>query len=254
MSDERILMRCDDFIFYNSKAVFVEYIDVIRSPYFPILFSMANRTEQTPNSIFDFSSVAGMDADELCNVYYSRRNQNVFYDFVRKGVPVEYEKVDKMADMLIEENPEIIFRSEELNFVNVLTALMWKDSLLAKKAIIYYPFDNPTVKKDVAKLFDFNTNIEFACGPIEDVLKEVPDDSTYVFSDITNIETLERLGKLEMSSILVPLEYGYNYVDNNDLDSDLLIDIEEYSKNTVFKFDMFLASINVPDNETDEEA
>lgn len=254
VTENTILMRCDDFIFYNSKAVFVEYVDIIRSPYFSLLYLLSRST--TKNPLFNTKEISGINIEELRDYYYNKRkNQNPLYDlldFESGELPQNiFEKVDMFTDREITD--DVICCTNELNFVNVIKNLMYSDSLIAKQVIIYYPYDNPAIKRDVAELFGFNTDIEFRFGTLEEALKDVPTDATYVFSDINNIQILKELNRLNLASILVPMEYGYNYVDPNDKDSELLLDIESYMKEDVFKFDMFLASVTLPERQEEDE-
>lgn len=254
ITENTILMRCDDFIFYNSKAVFVEYVDIIRSPYFSLLYLLSRST--TKNPLFNTKEISGINIEELRDYYYNKRkNQNPLYDlldFENGELPQNiFEKVDMFTDREI--TNDVIRCTNELNFVNVIKNLMYSDSLIAKQVIIYYPYDNPAIKRDVAELFGFNTDIEFRFGTLEEALKDVPTDATYVFSDINNIQILKELNRLNLASILVPMEYGYNYVDPNDKDSELLLDIESYMKEDVFKFDMFLASVTLPERQEEDE-
>lgn len=244
MNDSNIKMvaRCSDSVFFNSKSIFVEYIDIIRSPYFLLLYGLSKTSNPVRNSAIDVSRIYGLSEKDLTDFYYNRRNQNPLYDIAKPGV--DYDKLDMSVDSCIAENADLTVYSPELNFVNVIRILMHTDSLLVKKIYIYYPYDNPNIKRDIATLYEFNRNIEFIYGDLSDVLKTIPEDSTYVFSDITKIEVLHDLGKLNMSSIVLPYEYGYNYEDPTDITGNLLIDLDAYRKDSVFKVDFFLASVD----------
>lgn len=238
---DRVTMFCQDFLFTNSKSIFIEYIDIIRAPYFSFLNALM-KSPHIENSIFDYSKIEGLTEEGLGHFYYNRRNQNFLYDLVKEGVNPDYDKLDMVLDNGLKDVPELVTLSPELNFVEVLRKLMWKDSLIANKVYIYYPFDNPSIKKDVADTFSFNIDIKFVSGDLEDVLKDVPTDSTYVFSDITKIELLDKMDRIQLSSILVPKDYGYNYEDPEDRNSNLLVNISDYSKEFMFHFNTFSAS------------
>lgn len=241
---DKVTMLCQDFLFVNSKALFVEYADIIRAPYFSFLVAIA-KGKPNENSIFDYSKIAGLDTTKLGDFYYNRRNQNFLYDLIKEDAIPDYDKLDKMLDSGLQDIPELVTLSPELNFVNVIRRLMWKDSLLVKKVYIYYPYDNSSIREDVKNLFSFNRDIEFVSGKLEDVLENVPTDSTYVFSDITKITTLNDMGRLQLSSVLVPTDYGYNYEDPNDRNSELLINVDDYLKDFMFHFNTFSASFEV---------
>lgn len=250
---EKMVARCTDFIFFNSKSVFVEYVDVIRSPYFLLLYGLSNSKNLDRNSVLDMSKIHGLNVNDLSSFYYSRRNQNPLYDLAKSGA--DYNMLDKTVDDCIRSDSDLITYSPELNFANTIRILMHTDSLLVKKVYIYYPFDNPVIRSDIDELYEFNKDIEFVHGDIETVLAGIPDDSTYVFSDITKVEVLAKLGKLNLSSLVIPYEYGYNYADSHDITGKLLIDLDAYAKDSFFKVDFFLASVDVSnlDNTTEKQ-
>lgn len=248
MSEKKIKMipTHDDSVFMNSKSVFVEYIDLIRSPYFYILRGIANSKMSNINSVFDLSKIQGKSDIELIEYYYHRRHQNPLYDLAKPGA--DYDKLDKIMDGTIERDGELLMYSPELNMVDAITILMHTDSLLVKKVFIYYPYENQNIRSDVNTLFGFNENIEFVTGDLDEVLKAVPEDSTYVFSDIMKIETLAKLEKLNLSSIVLPYEYGYNYEHPGDIGGNLLLDLDKFRDTSLFKIDFFIASIKNTDS------
>jgi hypothetical protein len=238
---DRVTMFCQDFIFTNSKSLFVEYIDIIRAPYFSFLSALA-KGKPSENSIFDYSKIINLSTGALGDFYYNRRNQNFLYDLVKDNSNPDYDKIDGILDKSLSDVPELVTLSPELNFVDVIRKLMWKDSLIAKKVYIYYPFDNPVIKKDVQDTFSFNVDIKFISGKFEEVLEDVPSDSTYVFSDITKMTTLADMNRLQMSTVLIPKDYGYNYENPEDRKSELLVNIKDYATECMFHFSTFSAS------------
>lgn len=241
---EKIIMRPDDKIFYNSKCVFVEYIDLVRSPYFSLLYAFSKNPPELPDdSVFDFSRIIGKEPEELSEFYYERSSQNVLYDLLADTEGVDYDKLDQILDQTL--TAELVTSSPLLNVHDAIQYLMWKDSLVAKEVRIWYPYPNPVIENDVKSAFDFSRDIKFISGPIEKALEEIPTDSTYFFSDITKIEVLAELGKLSFASVVTPIEYGYNYSDPKDKSSPLLVNLLEYSKDSTFKFDQCVASIDL---------
>ena len=119
--------------------------------------------------------------------------------------------------------------------------------MLVPKVLIYYPYENDIIKRDIEKTF-LNPDIQFVSGDISDVLKEVPNDSTYIFSDISNILILEELGKIDMSSIIIPEDYDYNKTEEGEY----ILDLESMQSDHVFKLNFFLASVDIEDFGDDE--
>lgn len=248
----RMVNAGNDFVFLNSKSVFIEYIDIIRAPYFFMLYGLSKSDQTNPMSVLDLSPILGKSDTEISEFYYTRRNQNPLYDLAKDGA--DYAKLDDLLDISIESDPEILRYSPELNCVNAISSLLRNDDILVKKIYVYYPYPNAVVESDVMDtIFHFTKNVEFVSGPLEDVLKSVPDDSTYIFSDISKIDTLARVGKLNLASVVLPFEYGYNYEDPTDVTGNLVINLDAYMKENLFKIDFFLASIDTSSLESTEK-
>ena len=239
---EKMIIRSSDSVFLNSKCVFVEYIDIIKSPYFLFLYALSSADDdKILKEPFDMEPIRNIkDPDELATWYYCRRSQNPLFDLIpdERISITNFDRVDEFMDLQLKENDVLIKGSSPLNFVNVIKNLM-TDSILVPKVYIWYPYDNPNVRSDIDELFD-NKDVEFVHGDITKCLKYIPEDSTYVFSDITNLIVLEELGKLDMSSILLPVDFRYNLDDKEKP----LIDIEQLQNDHPFKVDRFVATSN----------
>lgn len=236
---EKMVIRSSDSVFLNSKCVFVEYIDIIKSPYFLLLYAMSTSKESLKEP-FDVSPIRNAKTStDLAEWYYGRKNQNPFIDLIPddKIGDVDLDKVDELLNHQLEEASSVVKVTTALNFASVIKKLMHSDSILVPKVYIYYPYDNPVIREDVENTFD-NPDIQFVCGDLKEILKNVPNDSTFVFSDITNVLLLEELGKLDMSSIIIPLDYNYNKDENGRF----IVDTQTLAKDHVFKLNYFLAS------------
>lgn len=241
MEEKKVMVPISsgDFVFLNSKAIFVEYVDIIRAPYFFMMYALT-KNDLPENSAVDTSPIRNMTEQQLSDFYYGRRYQNPLYSLAKFGA--DFNVLDMVLDRSI--GGITIENSPLLKFSDTIKILMHADSLLTKKVFIYYPYDNPAIRADVKKTFYFSNDIEFVCGDLDEALKKVPADSTYCFSDAMKIENLFNLGKLNLSSILLPYEYGYNYEDPNNTNGKLLVDLDKYRESTIFKVDFFLASID----------
>ena len=82
---------------------------------------------------------------------------------------------------------------------------------------------------------ELQSNVTYLHGSFSSILPSVHPDSTFVFSDIRNILELEKNQRLDYTSIVIPLEYGYNY----DKEKNFIIDIDELTKKHIFKLNLF---------------
>lgn len=233
---EKAKIRAYDGMFLNSKGIFVEYVDIIKAPYFMLLFALIG-DGKVPHP-FTISDLRTKSFDDLLEWYYLRNNQNIFIDLLEDEYKdkVRTKDVDRFLDSLI--TKDILEVSNLLNFGNVLNKLYLSNPGLSGTVYIWYPFDNKDVIEDIKTAFSGIDKLKILTGDIVDALKEVPDDSTYVFSDASNINVLEEIGKLDFSSIIIPEDYEYNK--NQGVP---IIDYRLLAKDHVFKINKFFATI-----------
>ena len=68
-----------DTLFQNSKCLFVEYDDIIKSPQF-ILLQFIKEIDAI-KSIFDLSEIEGKELEEMYEWYLLRQYKNIFLNF-----------------------------------------------------------------------------------------------------------------------------------------------------------------------------
>lgn len=224
-------------VFLNSQSIFVEYVDLIKPTYFPLIQFMAKKED---NPVYDISKIRGLKDEELGDWYVARKHQNPLMDLLKDDMIDQFSStyLDEVLDTQIKEVPELVQMAPMFNMGEVLLKLFESDNYLVKKFFIWYPRENSSIINDIETCFEPIMKYgEILVGNITEALKKVPEDSTYVFSDITNVNALEYVGKLPYSSIIIPQEYGYNAEDGK-----YIIDFDLLRKDTVFKLDQFYAT------------
>ena len=238
-------------VFQNGNSMFVEYIDIIKTPYAVLLLLLkyqAQRYGDTNAGYLDLSEIVDLDDEELGDWYVGRKYQNLFANLIKEDYRLNKKEWDDILNQQIVECPQCLEQSSLLHFGYVLKQLLALDNFICHKLYIWYPYDNKAVKEDIKETFsDIERYMEILTGPIEEALKQVPNDSTYVFSDITKIGILEDLGKLDYNSIIIPEEYGYNAEDG-----EWIMDLDAIKENHCVKIDMFYATEEVVDEEETE--
>ena len=224
-------------MFYNSDTLFVEYSDIIRNIDFMVLI-MISRMKENFESFLDLDPIYGLQVSSLMEWYMTRKDKNILYELLQEDKRVldefSYPKLNEMMNQLVSVLDNESWREicPELNFSNVVKLVEKEDKNFLAHVKIWYPFNNPVIRSDVQTLF--GERAQFVFGPIEEVLENVDANSTFVFSDVTNIMIMEDIGKLDYSSILIPTGYQYN-----DVDGKLKIDIDSYEEDHIFKFNFF---------------
>jgi hypothetical protein len=229
--------------FLNCDSMFIEYNDVIKSPLF--LFLNSIKDNQSLSTIFDLSEIMDLDIPALYEWYVNRKHHNIFKCLkLQDGVMEEYfeNSIDVFNDWCeeipyrsLDLSPYFVETDTELNFVEILNTLLSIGGSLVNKYYVYTPIKVEKIQKDLIELF--GDKIVYVYGNLEDVLKEneVTSNSTFVFSDIQKILTLDKVGILNLSSIIIADRYAYNYKDEKTP----IIDIDSLTKNSIFKLDFF---------------
>ena len=242
-----------DSPFLNSDALFVEFNDVLTSPFFIFIWQVHDNAYI--NEIFNFDSFKGKNVSEIYDWYIRRRHRNPLLDIpLREGVFEKifrnnkkefinwtWEFLYKELDAL----PEIMQFNSTLNFFESLKIAAPQPMI--KQTYVYSEYPSETIKTWLDK--NYHLHVSYVSGDLKEILKEnnITYNSTFVFSDITKINILKEMDLLKFSSILLADKYDYNYKEDN---SDYIINIDGYLKETSFKFDCF-DNINktVDDNE-----
>lgn len=219
-------------IFYNSQCMFVEYQDIIKMPMFILL--MAIRNNENISHVFDTREIESLDTAELFEWYVNRKNINFFKDIpliiTDKKIPENF--YDTLLEDYLSITDEFYTNNSELSFSHVIHKIVNQKDLV-KRIIIYNNTKNVHIENDVHRMY--GDDVEFLFGDFRELISQIPNDSTFVFSDINKINIMAEMNKLNYSSILIPTGYRYNMIDNNNYK----VNFDELSKEFVFKYNFF---------------
>lgn len=230
-----------DSTFLNSDAIFIEYDDVIKSPFFIYLDSIKNN--EALKTIFDLSEISDLNFDELYEWYINRKNQNIFKclklqdgvleKFFNNDIEIFNKWCETVLYESIDTNEYFVKTDTELNFVDSLDMLLKVN--IVNKYYIYTPIESKFIKEDIQKRF--KNKITYVYGDLKEVLKNnnITANSTFIFSDVSKVLILDEIGLLNLSSIAIADRYGYNYKDSKNI----IIDKNNISNKIVFKMDFF---------------
>ena len=230
-----------DAPFLNSDCVFIEYHDVIKSPWFVLLMYLQNNAAL--QQIFDTTELIGLDIDELYEWYVNRKERNIFLNLpLQEGVFEQFFKGDNSIYMNWVENflndevdkiSQCVLEDSSLNFAKTLPLLL--SGTLVKKIYMYTEMENNTIREEIAN--QYGDKVNYVYGDIDEIIKNenIGNNSTFVFSDIEKISHIEGSGILNLSSIAIADRYGYNYND----DGEPKINVDELADKYIYKLDYF---------------
>lgn len=223
-------------VFFNSKCLFVEYSDIIKMPMFMVL--LAIHENEMINTIFDLSDIWEYPPEALFEWYINRKERNIFMNFPIKVESNEGKSRDQICHEILNDllamSESLYCEEAELSFSRVIKSIMTQ-KILVQKIVVYNEYDNQFIRNDIKKLYE--DNVVFMNGKFETVIENIPEDSTFVFSDINKVNRLVEMKRINMSSIVIPSNFRYN----RDL-SDIRkwkVDFETLGKSFVFKYNFF---------------
>jgi hypothetical protein len=235
--EEKIVYRGNDTLFYNSKCLCVEYHDVIAMPWFTILSFIKNN--EGFNSIFKMNEIADYDLTGLLEWYIYRKHRNILKSIGVNDSSKELsnEEYNTILEKTMEISDDIYRIPTNLKFLSILRLLL-SDASMVKQVIIYSEKNEPMIEKTLSQYFsNYGTKVKYMNGKFEDLAKIIPQDSTYVFSDIEKVNDLIKANKLNLSCVLIANGLRYNYLENDA--SKLKVNLEELSKKYLFKYSFF---------------
>ena len=209
---ENVRFRAHERFFVNSECVFIEYADVINLPWFIVLHYL--RQSEKLYETFNVSHLNGLDINELLVTYINRRYRNVYQNFfIGNANEIDLEQFDEILENQIQSNS--IFYDIELALSIPRAISIMLATKIAKRICIYHPYYNEYIEKDIKDTYG-EGKCEFVYGKLEDVLNDIPEDTTYIFSDIYKIQTLIDMDRIDFSTVLLAGEYKYNFDENGN--------------------------------------
>ena len=223
----------NDKMFVNSECVFVEYYDIIKCPWY-ILLTVIHQNEKV-KQLLDLTPVEYLDSNELFEWYCNRKYRNFLFDLA--SAPIDKVDYDMLLTALMSNN-EIFYQVDtRLNAVEPLKEVLRQKMM--KKLIIYTEEKNDFVKEDITNLFGNKSNVLYYHGEFDKVLDKVPSDTTYFLSDFNKVVTMAEKNRLNLASLVLPYDFGYNYYFNDKNERTSYVDFTYLGKDHLFKVNYF---------------
>ena len=227
-------------LFTNSQSLVIEYHDVIRATWFGLLTTMVNYGAM--KELFDVSNLSSLNDIELFEWYIHRRHQNFFMDIdCIPPFPSEEEYLKFMNSISYDSlRLENLYRFPfVLNAQEILRGFLSMYSDLIKHIYIYEgsdPRQNIHLEKEMQENVP-GKEYTFLYGDFGECIRGINRDATYMISDITKLQTIADMGRLECASVLIADGYRYNYMEDDS--TKLKVDIEQLQRNIPCKISFF---------------
>lgn len=229
--------RAYDEMFVNSKALVIEYHDVLRAQWFATLQCVA--VSDALDQYFDTTMLRDMETASLFEWYIMRKHRNFLMDLPCKHVfPSEEEKEKTLDKFLFDigQIPGLYGRDVTLNFSDTLSNLIQDGRGMVRHYYVYGGlFKDPLLEAQVKQ--DYTSNVDFIYGDFITALEGINKDATYVISDINKLADLSECGRLNYASVLISDGYRYNFLE--DKEDGLKVDVKMVLDNNTCRLSFF---------------
>jgi hypothetical protein len=219
--------------------MFCEFNDIITPTWLGIINNLSYIRPKEFDDLMDFSKVSNMSLKELVMWYAVRSHRNALIDLKKDGVSDTI--INDLTDKLFADKISYYNKNNEpflLNYAYTLTKTIRAASNIIDKFVIYVEQCNDEVDKFLTHLY--GNKVDVRSGDLVAALKDIPTDSTYVFSDVFKINALIKAEKINGASILLADGFGYNYKkDMIGKNEGLLVDIDKLLEVYDFQFNAF---------------
>lgn len=224
-------------MFVNSECIVVEYVDIINMPYFVWLYMLCLKSNDSYEESFPkLKELSELSPESVLEFYINRENQNIIMDIIPNDVEYDIDEMNHYLMNQVNKYENCFMTDIELSFVRAIKDIV--RNKFAKKVVFFYPEKCDYVIDDIHSKFGNSNIIDIRFGDFEEIIKDCSLDATYVLSDANKVVMLDDMNRLQQCTVMLPYEYGYNYV---DLVKDEFILSEDYFKEKNIHFTKFSA-------------
>ena len=221
--------------FASSSVLFVEYHDIIKSPWLLMLYS--EHAEDAMAQVLNTMQIRYLDNMGIYEWYKNRKNRNPLAELDPLNKYTEGE-INQLLESVMNASDDFYTNAEPLEFVGALRFIA--SQKLCQRMVIYSEKYEKGIERDISSDQNLvNLGLEYVYGDIPSVIKDFSPDCTYVLSDITKLQILNECGRLNFASVMIASDYRYNYTDIHQTPK---VDIKSIFRDNIIKYSTFISS------------
>ena len=200
-----------DHTFYGGSALLVQYYDLIKPIYLMALLKALINKDLRFGLPFDHLEKFSLPS--IIEAYINRAFINPFY-LVDPGKRIKKEDLDKMLSVITED--ESLYTLAPPLETNKMISLI---SIQKLGIPVYYYSEtyNNFIEREAKQSFGIN----YLYGPIEEIVKKIPNNFSMIFSDITLAQRVfHSTPETTIGSIMIADDYQYNYTEKGEFKVD----------------------------------
>jgi len=144
--------------------------------------------------------------------YMNRNHQNPLYniDYLHLA---DRKTLDHIMQDILSHDKSLYKLSPSLNMVRILS--MYQPQHMTFPVYIYSQYEDPFIAEDMKESLP-SIPFTFVHGEIDQAVKRLPDNFTYIFSNLESIKSAYSVLEQKFCHILIASDYSYNYSDFNN--------------------------------------
>lgn len=193
----------------REEIILIEYKDVIKCPSAGILELIKRQYKDDLKKLIDIRKLESMDFKNIQRFCIERPCKNIL-DYIKTNefnTGTIYDALYEAFDTIYMELPLMAMGDA----VYVLSPQKF-----TKKIYIFSEEYDDKINYDIKERYFSLDNVYYVAGKLPDILHEIEKPTSYIFSNINNVQTVIDLGKQEYTEIMVA-QYGYNYEVNDGI-------------------------------------
>lgn len=188
----------------RDEYILMEFKDVIKCPSAGILKLIKKDYVDDMKDLIDMNKLNRMDFNNIQRYCIERPFINIL-DYIKT---TDF-NTDDIYNALYDSYKNIY---EDLPLMVMGEAVfVLASQKFTKKIYIFSEEYDEKIEKEIKRIYNDQPKVYYVAGSLENILKNIEQPTSYMFSNINNVQKIIDLNKQEYSEIMVA-QYGYNYM------------------------------------------
>ena len=188
----------------REEIILMEYKDTIKCPSAGILQLIKKDYIEDMKDLIDINKLQRMDFKNIQRYCIERPCKNIL-DYIKT---VDF-NTDEIYNALYN-NCKNLYKDLPLMVMGEAVYLLASQKFTKKLYIFSEEYDKK-IEEDIENVYGDQKKVYYVAGAFGDILNQIEQPTSYMLSNVDNVQKILDMGKQEYSEIMVA-QYGYNYM------------------------------------------
>ena len=214
------------------EIIFICYDEIIKNPYPFLLNQIRTKYKSVYKDFINMSLFENYDDMNLMRLVVQRTRKNIldYLSIIKFDYNGALDDLKDKFDDMYSQSP-LLKMGESVN--------MMMTQKFTKQIYVYTEKYDPRVHLDLQMMYKNMSLVSYVTGDFKNVINTLEGVTTWILDDIFKVSQLVCFKKVEYTNILVA-NYGYNFSINKDKQTVLNVNVDDWSKEHIFKFGTFM--------------